>query len=127
MEHRCGYRRAAATKVRLRTSNGVTADGEICDVSSSGALLRSHLPVSVHAVLSVRLLTVRNAPSGESTVSAEVVRHVSGGFAVEWTEFSPGAIRVLLRDLRGESAAPGSDQQGAPSTELIDCLAGRKG
>jgi PilZ domain-containing protein len=100
MEHRCGSRRPAATKVRLKTSNGVSAEAQICEISASGALLRSHLPVSLHSVLTMRLLSARHAPNTENLVVAEVIRHVTGGFAVEWTEFSPQPIRFLLTETK---------------------------
>ena len=127
MEHRCGYRRPAAMKVRLRTSNGVTADAEILDISASGALVCSHLPVSPHMVLTVQLLNkLRRGASAASTVSAEVIRHVTGGFAVEWAEFSPQPIRDVLRELTREVASPRSQATSGPKVDSVAAVVARK-
>ena len=126
MEHRHGHRRPAAAKVRLTTSSGVTADAVICEISASGALLRSHLPVSLHSVLSVQLLMVGHRQRADSTVSAEVIRHVTGGFAVEWTEFSPQPLRRLLRESRSEVAPTHDRKPAAPELERVDGIAARK-
>jgi hypothetical protein len=106
MEHRCGHRRAAKVRVTLRTMQGLVADGLIADVSGSGALLVSALPGVVSARVLVQLPRRLVPPSGESSLQAEIVRVVPGGFAVEWQSFSPPEVRWILRQLGVESPAP---------------------
>ena len=98
MEHRLGLRRSMLMQVTVRTRNGIAAEGWIRDISSSGARLQSHLPVPLNSTVLVRF---KNAGCLQQTPSravwAEIVRHTRTGFAVEWTEFSPLAIRAILR------------------------------
>jgi hypothetical protein len=42
-----------------------------------------------------------NRVKAETRLTGEVVRHVSGGFALEWTEFAPEAVRSLMREAAG--------------------------
>jgi hypothetical protein len=107
MEHRCGLRQAAAIKVRLRTAGGVVAEAEICDISASGALLRCHLPVALHSRLSVQIQSGRvDRSKPDARLFGEVVRHVEGGFAVEWTEFSPQVMHLARAITLPRDAVP---------------------
>src|SRR5262249_44125452 len=93
MEHRCGLRGPVAIKVRLRTRHGLIGDGEISEISASGALLRSHFPVALYSTLVVQSLLPRpHRARAEAQLTGEVVRHVPDGFALEWTEFAPEAV-----------------------------------
>lgn len=99
MEHRCGNRRETRLKVRLRTGNGIVAEGVILDISSSGALVRTLLPASLFTSVRVQIMKL-SASRGQ--VSAQVVRVVPGGFAVEWSEFACEPVRIVLQHLARE-------------------------
>jgi hypothetical protein len=106
MEHRCGLRRVLKAPVILRTRSGLTAEGQVCDISASGALIRCPLPLSLHATVFLQFASARSARRPRSSVMAEVVRQVDDGFAVEWVEFSPEAVRELVRELEAKPAEP---------------------
>jgi hypothetical protein len=106
MEHRCGLRRVLKAPVILRTRSGLSAEGQVCDISASGALIRSPLPLSLHATVFLQFASARSAKRQRSSVMAEVVRQVEDGFAVEWTEFSPPAVRELVREFEARPAQP---------------------
>ena len=105
MEHRCGYRRTVTARVLIRTPNGVSATAALCNISASGALLRTNLPASLHAVVSVgfRGRDFRTQ-YGRRWVSAHIVRQADGGLAVEWTEFSPEVVREVLLSMTKDDA-----------------------
>jgi len=78
---------------------GVVADGELVNVSASGALLLSTLPVRLHSQVFVQFQAAPPLSRRSVTVRADVIRTIRGGFALEWEEFSAPPIRSLLRDL----------------------------
>ena len=78
--------------------HGFVAEGFIVNISASGALVLSDLPVAVSTRVLLRLPT-------DQTLRAQVIRAVHGGFAIEWEEFSPSEVRTLLRQLGLERAA----------------------
>ena len=106
MEHRCGHRRTVTAPVTVRTRNGLAAEGEVCNLSASGALLRTHLPLRLHTHVLIQFSTAHSdGRVHRSVVAGEVVRLVKDGFAVEWAEFSPMPLRELMRRLSEPTAA----------------------
>ena len=106
MEHRCGYRRPISTAVVIRAANGLAARGHLCEISASGALVRSHFPAPLHGQVLLQFVEVSpESRRSRPVVRGEIVRHTSDGFAIEWLEFSPAVVRSLLRDISGEMAA----------------------
>jgi hypothetical protein len=106
MEHRCGLRRVLKAPVLLRTRSGLTAEGQLCDISASGALIRCPLPLSLHATVFLQFASPRSGKRQRSSLMAEVVRQVEDGFAVEWVEFSPQAVRELVREVEAKPVEP---------------------
>ena len=108
MEHRCGYRRQASAAIVIRTPDGLAASGRLRDISASGALIVSHLPAPLHGQVLVQLTAgPRKNHRSAVVIRGQVVRHMPGGFAIEWADFSPPAVRALLRQIAAEeSAAP---------------------
>ena len=107
MEHRCGFRRAVTTPVILRTREGVAGTAILCEVSATGARLASTLPVSIHSIVYVQFAVHRPPrPPRRETLAAEVVRSTSAGFAVEWIEFAPAAVRALYTPLGANVGTP---------------------
>ena len=85
----------------VRTRNGVTVQGRVLNVSASGALIRGLLQVPLHTQVLVQI----DAPgrlAGRISLAGEIARQTPEGFAVEWSEFAPQALRDLVR----EAAAP---------------------
>lgn len=101
MEHRCGYRRTATAQVMVRRPDGVAGKAEVRNISASGALLLTHLPASLHSLVSVRF----GGQFGRQWTSAHVVRVADEGLAVEWTEFSPEVVRQVLLSLSTDEAS----------------------
>jgi hypothetical protein len=99
MEHRCGLRRETQLTVTLRTRSGLAVEGAIRNISASGALIASPLPTRLNGELFVQFERAGVKSPNRRIVVAEVVRHVPGGFAVEWAEFSSAVIRGQLREL----------------------------
>jgi hypothetical protein len=96
MEHRCGYRRAVNVPVILRTRLGLAGRAIISDLSASGAFVSTSLPVAVHAVVVVQFdVQGTDGRARRVNVEAEIVRHTTTGFGLEWTEFAPAAVREL--------------------------------
>jgi PilZ domain-containing protein len=103
MEHRCGSRRTVSSAVIVRSHNGIAAKGSISDISASGALVRSSLPVPLHGIVLLQFLDACHEPGRRrALVVGEIVRHTKDGFAVEWAIFSPEVVRSLLRQATGE-------------------------
>ena len=81
----------------VRTRNGVTVQGRVLNVSASGALIRGLLQVPLHTQVLVQI----DAPgrlAGRISLAGEIARQTPEGFAVEWSEFAPQALRDLVRE-----------------------------
>jgi hypothetical protein len=110
MEHRCGNRLASTAGVWIRTHHGISGRAQLRNISASGALIRTLVPVPLHAQILVRFTAgMLEDPGDRQWISAHVVRHARDGVGIEWTEFSPEVVRQLLgRTGRGaESVASG--------------------
>lgn len=108
MEHRWGERLSVRTRVALRAHGGLQGIGYIRDVSLSGALLVTGVPAS--SMSCVKIFLTDSASTSPTSIEGQVVRHTENGFAVEWCEFAPEAVRSLVvpsvvphaREARGE-------------------------
>jgi hypothetical protein len=95
MEHRWGYRHEINRLVNLETRSGLAARGRITNVSISGAFVASPLPVRLFSHIAVHFTATQRHKRDRITVEGQVVRKDGAGFAVEWSEFAPEAIRAL--------------------------------
>jgi hypothetical protein len=93
MEHRYGNRRAVNTSVIIRSRAGLAGQATLCEISASGAKLVSSLPLAIHSVVVVQIASRENARGAQTAIEAEVVRRTDSGFAVEWCDFAPEALR----------------------------------
>jgi hypothetical protein len=98
MEHRCGNRKSIEARVTVRTRGGLVVRGILQNVSASGALVAAPLPVPLHSAVFVQI-EAANAHQGFSRVGVpgEVSRVTEDGFAIEWAEFAPHTLRIILR------------------------------
>jgi hypothetical protein len=105
MEHRCGNRRTATAQVLIKRSDGISATAQLRNISAGGALLQTHLPAPLHAVVAIGFpgkAFSERAP--RQWISAHNVRQLEDGMAVEWTDFSPDVVRQVLLTLGKEEA-----------------------
>jgi len=113
MEHRCGNRLTSTAGVWIRTHHGISGKAELRNISASGALIRTLVPVPLHTQILVRF-TPATLEDPADWISAHMVRHTGEGLGIEWTEFSPQVVRHLLRRMgRGAGA-----ESMAPSVEI---------
>ncbi len=106
MEHRWGHRHEVSKAVHLETRGGVIARGRLCNVSTSGAFVVTHLPVAVFAYLKVQFIAVVDGKRTKAAVEGQVVRKDPDGVGIEWSEFAPEEIRALMMDPPFRSPAP---------------------
>jgi hypothetical protein len=105
MEHRWGLRREVEQAVHLWAPGGIAASGQLRNISISGALVRSSLPVALFGRIRFRVATPGGPGKGKWLAEAQVVRLERNGFAVEWCEFAPLLARALIRNARAHALA----------------------
>ena len=82
----------------VRTRNGLVVRGVLQNVSASGALITSPLTLPVHTAALVQIEAAdAHRTFGRVALAGEVVRVTDDGFAIEWSEFAPRTLRVILR------------------------------
>ena len=96
MEHRWGERVQVDIPVRITVGPFAVRDGQLVDLSVSGALIETELHLRVMARVQVAILS-RVFKHHAPTVAAYVTRNHKNGVGIEWCEFAPNAIAVLLR------------------------------
>lgn len=105
MEHRWGERLEVALPVRIRAPYGLVGTGLVINFSVSGAFIATTLPVAPLSQVKVTFPTsrrlARKTQLSGSTFAAQVVRHNSAGFAVEWCEFGTEDVVALANSNRG--------------------------
>ena len=81
----------------------VAASGQLRNISISGALVQSSLPVALLGRIRFRVTAAGGTGKGKWMADAQVVRLEGNGFAVEWCEFAPQLARALLRNARAHT------------------------
>ena len=77
------------------------ARGRICNVSISGAFIVAPIPVRIFSYVKVRFVAMIHGKRESTSVEAQVVRKGAAGFAVEWCELAPEAVRALFGIVEG--------------------------
>jgi hypothetical protein len=115
MEHRCGSRHEVDIAVYARSHGGVVSSvGFLRDISASGGFLLTHLPLPLLAKLTLRLIDADG--NFGSTLEGHVVRRVSHGIGIEWSDYVPEVIRALQgsmsesSDSRSRRSASGGEE-----------------
>jgi hypothetical protein len=68
------------------------------NVSASGALVSSPLPLPLHTAVLVQIEAVdAHRACARVALPGEVARITPEGFAIEWAEFAPHTLRAILR------------------------------
>jgi hypothetical protein len=121
MEHRWGLRRRVYRSVHVWTVGRVASVGRLRDVSISGAFVETSLPVQPLSRVRFQFKPTAHEARSRCTADAQVVRLENHGFAVEWCEFAPPAVRSLIRTARAEMLSGetnGEDLADTPSETL---------
>jgi hypothetical protein len=126
MEHRWGERRVLDLPATLvARDGGLAAQGWLRNISVSGALVKSPLPVRLYSLVQVQIV-LRDTRGSSRRVSLEgqVVRQTAEGFAVEWRELGGEAIRQLTA---AAVQQPLSEPSGFPELEPVNARHGVRG
>jgi PilZ domain len=110
MEHRLGQRVVTDVPVRIVGAPGALATGRLCDISVSGGFVRTRLRLPTLSLVEVTL-PGRGMTAEARTVAGYVVRRTSNGIGVEWCDFAPQPIALLLLDGFHETGSPAQDEQ----------------
>ena len=96
MEHRWGERKAIRQRVRVILAGSVYAQGQVANVSISGAFVKTLLPAPVLSVVQVAFIADDDRRSlASGTVAAQVVRKTPEGLGLEWCEQVPKIVDAL--------------------------------
>jgi hypothetical protein len=94
MEHRWGTRIPVDIPVRLVAPRWTALEGQVVNLSSTGALITIGHRVRLLSRLDVLILP---AHAQTVVVPAYVIRQGNEGIGVEWCDYAPRAICELLR------------------------------
>lgn len=104
MEHRWGIRRALNVGVTLYVESKFPSFGRLLNASSSGAYVATS--VTLPLMTRVHIALGRDGPqrNGRRRIAAYVVRTSEGGMGLEWQEFAPSPVMVLINSLEAPPA-----------------------
>ena len=97
MEHRWGKRIALEIPVRLVTEAGEFMQGQMINLSISGAFVKTPRPLALGAPVELEVIP-RHHPLSRNLerVAAHVARRASDGAGMEWCDLAPPWVRALL-------------------------------
>jgi hypothetical protein len=96
MEHRWGERALLDQPVRLDARPGLIAVGRLRNASLSGGYVETAAIVPLGTRLHVELEWIYWKRAEHFRIPAYVVRADENGFGLEWCEFAPGWVTVLM-------------------------------
>jgi hypothetical protein len=111
MEHRWGERVSVDIPILLRRHARRSAEARIANISQSGALIRTNLPLPLMGRVDIHV-------NGHA-LSSFVTRIESSGVGVEWCELSPKILEMALHRAGRELAA--LRQPDMPQWALVPC------
>ena len=91
MEHRWGQRKPCRARVSVSAGAGITGTARVRDVSISGALLETALPLPLFSQIAVAVLRDDGATHAQE-FTASVVRTEPDGVGIEWCDPVAGSI-----------------------------------
>jgi hypothetical protein len=92
MEHRWGERVSVDIPILLRRHARRSAEARIANISQSGALIRTNLPLPLLGRVDIHV--------NGHTLSSFVTRIESSSVGVEWCESSPKLLKIALHAQR---------------------------
>jgi len=95
MEHRWGQRIDVDVNVQLKTKGGLAGYGRVCNVSVSGAFVRTTVPVPVLSRVQVVIPAGKQDPRVIAAYDGQVIRRTDEGLAIEWRIVSPEILRTM--------------------------------
>jgi hypothetical protein len=112
MEHRYGTRYRVDLGVHLHAyRQTLSAVGRLREVSVSGGVVTTTLPVRPLAFISLR---VQIAGSTQLEIEGQVVRRTAMGVAIEWTNYAPELVQLFATQGHG----PPTDRRGGRADNL---------
>ena len=121
MEHRCGKRSTLDMPVSLHLGSGSVVEGRMVNLSLSGALasLEGAIPPLSRVVVEIDSEELRRARM--HLVPGYVVREAAEGVGIEWAEFAPPTVVVLLSGSAARLPAdatlhPAQNTRGSPDS-----------
>jgi hypothetical protein len=103
MEHRWGCRLRVNHLTRIVDARGVRSIALVRDVSATGAFLETSAPLPGLSRLAVHL---SSSASVAQWVDAYAVRRTAEGIGVEWCEFAPPPVALLMASSGPDSLSP---------------------
>jgi hypothetical protein len=104
MEHRWGQRIVTDVPVSLVGSRAAIGVGRILNVSTTGALLRTGLPLPLLSLVYLKPAATLSYLGQIGRLIGCIVRHGASEIGIEWCDADSDAVLQLLTALRGESA-----------------------
>jgi hypothetical protein len=101
MEHRWGSRTLVNQTVQVVTAH-LTSIARLRDVSASGAFLSTSLNAPYLGRVHVQLTDLHNLRTSKHVLEAQVIRKAPDGIGIEWCDFCPASVAVLIRTCSGE-------------------------
>jgi hypothetical protein len=96
VEHRWGQRKEVRQRVRVVLAGAIAAQGQVANVSISGAFVRTLLPAPVLSIVQIAFVADDDRRSlASGTVAAQVVRRTPEGLGLEWCDQVPKIVDVL--------------------------------
>jgi hypothetical protein len=95
MEHRWGVRRPCRARVCVSAGAAIAGVGRLVNVSMSGALLETALPLPLFSQIAVAVLRADGCKHAVELM-ATVVRIANDGVGIEWCESAEGSICQLM-------------------------------
>jgi hypothetical protein len=95
-ESRWGDRVRVNIPVQVSADACSRTDGNIANLSLSGALLRANINLGLHSLVEVKIPLPPPSRCTEA-VNAYVSRKLENGVGLEWCDFAPAIVKDLLR------------------------------
>ena len=95
MEHRWGQRKAVRQRVRVTLAGAIAAQGQVANVSISGAFVRTLLPAPAFSIVQIAFIAGDRRSLASGIVAAQVVRRTPEGLGLQWCEHVPKIVDAL--------------------------------